>query len=66
MSTRDPKEQQRYESEENNFGDEEYDDMEFLEHLESLREDMENLGVSTLAEVIQRIKELHQKLDKRA
>lgn len=67
MSTRDPKgQQQRYESDGDNFGDEEYDDMELLEHLESLREDMEDLGVNTLAEVIQRIKELHQKLDKRA
>jgi hypothetical protein len=65
MSTRDPKEQRRYENEEDNFGDEEYDDMELLEHLESLREDMEDLGVTTLAEVIQRIKELHHKLDER-
>ena len=67
MSTRDPKEQQRYESEEDDFDNEgEYDDMELLEHLESLREDMEDLGVTTLAEVIQRIKDLHHKLDKRA
>jgi hypothetical protein len=45
---------------------EEYDDMELLERLESLQEDMEDLGVTTLAEVIQRIKDLHQKLDERA
>ncbi len=66
MSTREPKGQQRYEHDEDNVGDEEYDDMELLEQLESLREDMEDLGVNTLAEVIQRIEELHQKLDKRA
>lgn len=45
--------------------EEEYDDMEQLERLETLREDMEELGVRTLAEVVQRIAELHQKLDER-
>jgi hypothetical protein len=45
--------------------DEEYDDMDLLERLETLREDMEDLGVSTLAEVVQRIKELHKQLDSR-
>ncbi len=43
----------------------EYDDMEMLEILESLREDMEELGVTTLAEVIQHINQLHQKLDRK-
>lgn len=43
----------------------EFTEMELLERLESLREDMEDLGVSTLAEVIQRIEELHQQLDKK-
>ena len=47
------------------FDDEEYDDMELLERLETLREDMAELGVTTLDEVIQRIKELHQLLDAR-
>lgn len=47
------------------FDDDEYDDMEMLELLESLREDMEDLGVTTLAEIIQRINELHKKLDAR-
>jgi hypothetical protein len=47
------------------FDEEEYDDMELLERLETLREDMEELGVTTLDEVIQRIKELHQQLDAR-
>ena len=45
--------------------DEEYDEMELLERLESLREDMENLRVTTLAEVIQRIEEMHRRLDRR-
>ncbi len=44
---------------------EEYDDLELLDRLESLREDMEDLGVTTLAEVEQRIAELHRKLDAR-
>ena len=44
--------------------DEEYDEMELLERLEALREDMEDLGVSTLAEVIQRIEEMHRRLDR--
>lgn len=43
--------------------DVEYDDLELLEHLESLQEEMEDLGVSTLAEVVQQIEALHQKLD---
>ena len=42
---------------------EEYDDMELLERLETVREDMEDLGVTTLAEVIQRIEEMHKQLD---
>ena len=45
--------------------DEEYDEMELLERLEALREDMEDLGVTTLAEVIQRIEEMHRRLDRR-
>ena len=43
----------------------EYDEMELLERLEALREDMEDLGVTTLAEVIQRIEEMHRRLDRR-
>jgi hypothetical protein len=45
--------------------DEEYSDMEMLEILESIREDMEELGVTSLQEVIARIEELHQRLDAR-
>ncbi len=41
----------------------EYDEMELLERLETLREEMEDLGVTTLAEVNQRIEELHRRLD---
>jgi len=41
----------------------EYEDMELLERLETLREDMEDLRVQTLAELILRIEELHRKLD---
>ena len=42
--------------------EQEYDDMELLERLETLREDMEELGVTTLAELIQRIEEMHNRL----
>jgi hypothetical protein len=41
----------------------EYEEMELLERLETLREDMEDLGVTSLVEVIRRIEELHQQLD---
>lgn len=43
----------------------EYSEMELLEMLESVREDMEELGVTTLQEVIARIEELHRHLDER-
>ncbi len=42
---------------------EEYDLMVELERLESLREEMEELGVHTLAEIQHRIAELHHHLD---
>lgn len=45
------------------WDEEEYSDMELLEMLETIREDMEELGVTTLQEVIARIEELHRKLD---
>lgn len=41
----------------------EYDTMLVLERLESLEEEMVELGVSTLEEVRQRIAALHQRLD---
>lgn len=56
---------QQDELDEEVFDQEEFDEMELLERLESLREDMEDLGVNTLAEVNQRIAELHKKLDTR-
>lgn len=42
-----------------------YGEMELLERLETLREDMEDLRVTTLTELIQRIEELHRRLDSR-
>lgn len=56
---------QQDELDEEVFDQEEFDEMELLERLESLREDMEDLGINTLAEVNQRIAELHKKLDTR-
>ncbi|MBX5451537.1 hypothetical protein [Thermogemmatispora sp.] len=49
--------------EQEDFDPEEYDDLEMLEILETIREDMEELGLRTLDEVIQRIEELHRKLE---
>jgi len=49
--------------EQEEWDDEEYSDMELLERLETIREDMEELGLTTLQEVIARIEELHRKLD---
>ena len=54
---------QSQKAEEEVWDDEEYSDLELLELLESVREDMEELGVTTLAEVIARIDDLHQRLD---
>ncbi|MEO7000502.1 MAG: hypothetical protein ABI068_01695 [Ktedonobacterales bacterium] len=44
------------------FDPAEYDLTLHLEQLESLEEEMEELGVTTLAEVRQRIKDLHDQL----
>jgi hypothetical protein len=52
----------RIEDDDDNF-DAEYDDFELLERLETLREDMEELGVQTMTELVKRINELHKKLD---
>lgn len=41
----------------------EYDLMMDLDQLETIKEEMEELGVSTLREVEARIEALHQKLD---
>ena len=45
------------------LSEQDYDDMELLERLETLREDMEELGVTTLAELMQRIEEMYKRLD---
>ena len=45
------------------LSEQDYDDMELLERLETLREDMEELGVTTLAELLQRIEEMYKRLD---
>ena len=47
------------------FDPAEYDLMMTLERLESLEEDMQDLGVTSLEEVRRRIAELHQRLDAR-
>jgi hypothetical protein len=44
---------------------EEYSLMELLERLETLREDMEDLGITTLKQLIERIEALHRQLDTR-
>lgn len=44
---------------------EEYTEMELLERLESLLEDMEELGVKTIEEVRRRIATLHKQLDEK-
>ena len=59
------KQNQTTDDEEWEEDEEEYSAMELLERLESLREDMEDLGVTTLHEVIVRIEELHRLLDAR-
>src|SRR5438876_7492803 len=63
MNTSDPKKIQASDMDDDEADEEEYEDMDLLERLETLREDMEELGVTTLAEVIRRIEELHRKLD---
>ena len=59
-----PENQDNFDAMSDYEGDEiEYEEMELLERLETLREEMEELGVTTLAEVNQRIEELHRRLD---
>lgn len=48
--------------ENDDFDPKEYDTMIHLERLESLEEDMRDLGVTTLDEVRRRIRELHEQL----
>jgi hypothetical protein len=63
MKTPDPRHSIPSERDDEEFGTEEYDQFEMLERLETLREDMEDLGITTLQELIERIKELHRQLD---
>lgn len=51
------------EMEDEDFDPREYDTMLELERLESIEEDMTDLGVTTLDEVRRRIAELHKELD---
>jgi hypothetical protein len=51
------------ERDEAGFNPDEYDTMLVLERLESLEEEMQELGVKTLDEVRRRIAELHRQLD---
>jgi homoaconitase/3-isopropylmalate dehydratase large subunit len=53
--------QEPFADEEDNLS--EYDEFELLERLETLREDMEDLGITTLVELNERIDGLHAKLD---
>jgi hypothetical protein len=52
--------------EEDEFEPEEYDALLRLERLESVEEEMMELGVTTLEEVRQRIADLHRELDEQA
>ncbi len=51
------------EEEDDDFDPQEYDAMLHLERLESLEEEMQELGVTTLDEVRRRIEELHRQMD---
>jgi hypothetical protein len=63
MGKIDAKKKKPDEVKEEQLPEEDYDELELLERLETLREDMEDLGVKTLEEVVQRINGLHHKLD---
>jgi hypothetical protein len=63
MKTPDPRHSILSERDDEAFGTEEYDEFALLERLETLREDMEDLGITTLQELIERIEELHRQLD---
>ncbi len=55
--------QRRRASNQQSPADDHYEKMLLLDQLESLLEEMEELGVSTRAEIEARIEALHQKLD---
>ncbi len=51
------------EDDDSNFDPQEYDTLLHIERLETLEEEMQELGVTTLEEVRRRIEELHRQLD---
>jgi len=63
MKTPEPGNNTPNERDDEEFGEEEYDDFTMLERLETLREDMEDLGITNLPELIERIEKLHRSLD---
>jgi len=61
-----PNANQQHEGEEDDdsdFDPQEYDTLLHIERLETLEEEMQELGVTTLEEVRRRIDELHRQLD---
>lgn len=63
MRTSDPRNNTPNEQDEEELIDEEYDDFTMLERLETLREDMEDLRITNLQDLIERIEKLHRQLD---
>lgn len=57
------KKQDSIEDENDTYDEEAYGELDLLERLETLREEMEELGMTTLEEVIARIEEMHLRLD---
>ena len=63
MKTPGPQNNTPNERDDEEFGEEKYDEFTMLERLETLREDMEDVGITNLHELIERIEELHRQLD---
>jgi hypothetical protein len=63
MKTPDPQNSTPNERDDEEFCAQDYDEFTMLERLETLREDMEDLGVTNLSELIERIEKLHRSLD---
>jgi len=63
MKIPDPQNTTPNEQDDEELGEAEYDEFTMLERLETLREDMEDLGVANLPELIERIEKLHHALD---
>lgn len=58
-----PDDQDEFESHDDDFDPAEYNTLIQLERLESLEEDMKELGVASLDDIRRRIKELNAQLD---